>query len=180
MREWIWTMGELETLCGKSRLLRSGGPSGSGDRRSSRSTTGDGFDVTAEIRFTTICPRCCGRARVMFGGRGKTGCRRCLRVRYRSQCGDAKDRAHLAIARIEKRLITRRVRFCKPKGMLWRTFHRLCDRYDHHDAVLNAGLMRAVAILARRGSKRERSRSTISPIALWRQPKSIETDPCRH
>jgi hypothetical protein len=73
-----------------------------------------------------------------------------FRVRYRSQCGDAKDRAHLAIAKIEQRLITRRGRFYKPKGMLWRTFHRLCDRYDHHDAVLNAGLLRAVQRLGRR------------------------------
>jgi hypothetical protein len=48
-------------------------------------------------------------------------------VRYRSQCGGAKDRAHLAIAKIEQRLITRRGRFYKPQGMLWRTFHRLCD-----------------------------------------------------
>jgi hypothetical protein len=123
---------------------------------------GHGFDVAAEIRFTTtplnfgglrvwmICPRCNGRARVMFAGAAKIGCRRCLRVRYRSQCGDAKDRAHLAIAKIERRLITRRGRFYKPKGMLWRTFHRLCDRYDHHDAVLNAGLVRAVQRLGRR------------------------------
>jgi hypothetical protein len=56
----------------------------------------------------------------------------------------------LAIAKIEKRLITRRGRFYKPKGMLWRTFHRLCDRYDHHDAVLNAGLVRAVQRLTSR------------------------------
>jgi hypothetical protein len=119
--------------------------------------TGHGFDVTARIQFTTlhfggrrvwmICPRCSGRARVIFAGYGKIGCRRCLRVRYRSQCGDAKDRAHLAIAKIERRLITRRGRFSKPKGMLWRTFHRLCDRYDHHDAVLNAVLVRALARL---------------------------------
>ena len=40
-----------------------------------------------------------------------------LRIRYRSQCGDAKDRAHLAIAKIEKRLITRRGRFYKPKAI---------------------------------------------------------------
>ena len=92
--------------------------------------TGNGFDVTAQIRFTTtplyfggcrvwmICPRCSGRARVIFGGYGKIGCSRCLRVRYRSQCADAKDRAHLAIAKIEQRLITRRGRFYKPKGML--------------------------------------------------------------
>jgi hypothetical protein len=124
--------------------------------------TRHGFDVTAQIRFTTtplnfggcrvwmLCPRCAGRARVMFAGVGKIGCRRCLRVRYQSQCGDAKDRAHRAIAKIENRLITRRGRFYKPKGMLWRTFHRLCDRYDHHDAVLNAGLVRAVQRLGRR------------------------------
>jgi hypothetical protein len=124
--------------------------------------TRHGFDVTAKIRFTTtfvnfggcrvwmICPRCEARTRVMFAGLGKIGCRRCLRVRYRSQCGDAKDRAHLAIANIEKRLITRRGRFYKPKGMLWKTFHRLCDRYDHHDAVLNARLMLAVQRLGRR------------------------------
>ena len=124
--------------------------------------TRHGFDVTARIQFTTtplhfggcrvwmVCPRCNGRARVIFAGYGKIGCRRCLRVRYRSQCGDAKDRAHLAIAKIERRLITRRGRFYKPKGMLWRTFHRLCDRYDHHDAVLNAGLLRAVQRLGRR------------------------------
>ena len=124
--------------------------------------TRHGFDVTAQIRFTTtplnfggfrvwmLCPRCAGRARVMFAGVGKIGCRRCLRVRYRSRRGDAKDRAHLAIAKIEKRLITRRNRFYKPKGMLWRTFHRLCDRYNHHDAVLNAGLVRTVEALMRR------------------------------
>jgi hypothetical protein len=56
----------------------------------------------------------------------------------------------LAIAKVEHRLITRRGRFYKPKGMLWRTFHRLCDRYDHHNAVLNAGLVRVVERLMRR------------------------------
>jgi hypothetical protein len=54
------------------------------------------------------------------------------------------------VAKIERRLITQRGRFYKSKGMLWRTFHRLCDRYDHHDAVLNAGLVRAVQRLGRR------------------------------
>ena len=127
-----------------------------------RLPTRQGFDVTARIRFTTtplhfggcrvwmLCPRCDGRTRVMFAGHSKIGCRRCLRVRYRSQCGDGKDRAHLAIAKIERRLIARRGRYDKPKGMLWRTFHRLCDRYDHHDAGLNAGLLRAVQRLGRR------------------------------
>ena len=77
-----------------------------------------------------ICPRCSGRSRVMFAGRGKIGCRRCLRVRYRSQCGDAKDRAHWAIAKIEKRLITRPGRFYKPKAM-YRAF-------DDRDRVVKA------------------------------------------
>jgi hypothetical protein len=92
-----------------------------------KSPTGHGLDVTAKIRFTTthlhfggyrvrmICPRCDGHARAMFAGRGKIGCRRCHHVRYRSQCGDAQDRAHLAIAKIEQRLITRRGHFYNPK-----------------------------------------------------------------
>jgi hypothetical protein len=62
-------------------------------------------------RVWMICPRCSGRVPVMFAGRGKIGCRRCLRVRYRSKCADAQDRAHLAIAKIEQCLITRRGRF---------------------------------------------------------------------
>jgi hypothetical protein len=114
--------------------------------------TGHGIDVTARMQFTTtplhfggcrvwmVCPCCNGRVRVIFAGYGKIGCRRCRRVRYRSHCGDAKDRAHLAIAKIERRLITWRGRFYKPNGMLWSAFHRLCDRYDYHNAVLDAGL----------------------------------------
>jgi len=58
----------------------------------------------------------------------------------------AKDRAHLAIANIERRLITWRGRFYKPNGMLWSAFHRLCDRYDYH----NAGLVRVAARLMHR------------------------------
>ena len=54
-----------------------------------------------------------------------------------------------ANTKIEQRLITRRGRFYKPKGMLWRTFHRLCNRYDHHNAVLNAGLVQVVERLMR-------------------------------
>ena len=56
--------------------------------------TRHGFDVTAQIRFTTtplnvwmLCPRCAGRARVMFAVVGKIGCRRCLRVRYQCNVG---------------------------------------------------------------------------------------------
>jgi hypothetical protein len=58
---------------------------------------------------------------------------------------------HLAIAKLERRLITRRGRFYTPKGMLSRTFHRPRDRHDHHDAGLNAGLVRAVKRLGRAG-----------------------------
>jgi hypothetical protein len=163
-------LGKLETICGRSSSLRPGGLPGSGPHRRSsrgpsardeityparlrRDRSNSVHDHTPELwRVSRVdaLPRCARRARVMFAGVGKIGCRRCLRVRYRSQCADAKDRAHLAIAKIERRLITRRGRFYKPKGMLWRTFHRLCDRHDHHDAVLNAGLLRAVQRLGRR------------------------------
>ena len=155
---------------GSAAMVAVGELPGRGEpyRRSSRCRllemklpTGHGFDVTTRIQFTTtplhfggcrvwmICPRCNGRARVISPVTAKSAAG-AARVRYRSQCGDAKDRAHLAIAKIERRLITRRGRFYKPKGMLRRTFHRLCDRYDHHDAVLNAGLVRAVQRLRRR------------------------------
>ena len=170
-RQQIWTVGKLKTVCGRSSSLRRGGLPVRGEPHSRGSRWPSARDENAHrpwlrrnrsnsvhttplhfggCRVWMVCARCNGRARVIFAGYGKIGCRRCLRVRYRSQCGDAKDRAHLAIAKIERRLITRRNRFYKPKGMLWRTFHRLCDRYDHHDAVLNASLVRAVQRLGRR------------------------------
>jgi|SoiMethySBSTD1v2_1073268.scaffolds.fasta_scaffold5202963_1 hypothetical protein len=86
-----------------------------------------------------ICPRCSGRARVMFAGGDKIGCRGCLQVRYLSQSLSPRDRAHRALNKIEERLVLRRGWFYKPKGMLWRTFRRLCDRYDDHMARLVGG-----------------------------------------
>jgi len=49
-----------------------------------------------------------------------------------------------AAMRIEQRLDHAAGSLLQAKGMLWRTFHPPCDRYDHHNAVLNAGLVRAV------------------------------------
>ena len=101
-------------------------------------------------RLWFACPRCFQRCRVHFAGYGTIGCRRCLQLSYASQSESPRDRADRAIAKIERRLITRRGRFYKPKGMSWRTFHRLCDRHDHHSGVLNEGFVSLMLPLLRR------------------------------
>jgi hypothetical protein len=87
-------MGELETVCGAlARLDLADYPAETSLIAAARDgrvlemklPTRHGFDVTAQIRFTTsrlhfggcrvwmICPRCSGRARVIFAGVGKIG-----------------------------------------------------------------------------------------------------------
>jgi hypothetical protein len=90
----------------------------------------------------------------VFAGYGVIGCRRCLPISYASQSEGPRDRAHRAIAKIEGRLITRRGRFYKPKGMSWMAFHSMCDRYDRHDHALNVGAGRALQSFLRRYGER--------------------------
>lgn len=71
-----------------------------------------------------VCPNCAARCGRLFFAVGGIGCRRCLRVTYTSQRGDAIDRLNLRIAGLERRLtaVDRRHPDGRPRGMHRRTF----------------------------------------------------------
>jgi hypothetical protein len=68
---------------------------------------------------------------------------------YRSQFLSPTDRADRGIKTIEARLVYSEAdnMHYKPKWMRWRTFHRLCERLDAYEDVLNDRLIRGVARL---------------------------------
>ena len=75
--------------------------------------------------------------------------RRCRRVRYTSQSETKADRANRAMFKIVKRLDPKEQ--CndlpwKPKGMHWRTYNRLAERYQHYDAQWALEAMRRFGI----------------------------------
>jgi hypothetical protein len=154
------SMGRLDLAdVGDQLKGRKGAPNASFEMTCTRS---DGTSFSARVGFVTTplhfgghrlwfcCPRCRKRCSVLFGGRDVIGCRRCLRLSYASQSEAPRDRAHRAIAKIERRLISRRGHFYKPKGMSWRTFHRMCDRYDRHDQALNVGCIKSLQRISAR------------------------------
>jgi hypothetical protein len=78
------------------------------------------------------------------------------RVAYSSQFLTPMDRAHLGKERIKRRLIgdldpEEWDLPPKPKWMRWKTYHRLVERFDSYEAMLDAGaLSRAGKLLRRR------------------------------
>jgi hypothetical protein len=77
-------------------------------------------------------------------------------VAYSSQFMTLMDRAHLGKERIKRRLIGELDPEewdlpPKPKWMRWKTYHRLVERYDRYDAMLDAAsLSRASRLMRRR------------------------------
>ena len=91
-----------------------------------------------------LCPaRGCGRrvALLYLGGSGIFACRHCYELAYASQRETPDDRAARRADRIRDRLGWEAGILNdegeKPKGMHWRTFHRL---YAEHDNLVNASL----------------------------------------
>ena len=76
---------------------------------------------------------------------------------YRSQFMDRDNRAHHAQYRIRRHLCDRG-NFDpdewdlppKPKWMRWPTYHRLVERFERYEAVLDAGALSRVKRLLRR------------------------------
>ena len=78
------------------------------------------------------CPRCARLCRVLFGG-ARFRCRRCHGLSYSSQAETRADRATRGMFKIIKRLdptATVNDLPTKPKGMHWRTYEGLAERYD--------------------------------------------------
>lgn len=94
-----------------------------------------------------ICPaRGCGRRVAILYGGGIFACRHCYRLAYASAREDAGGRARRRAERIRERLGWEpgilNGQGPKPKGMRWRTFHRLIEE---HDRLVNRSL-HAVAL----------------------------------
>jgi len=92
-----------------------------------------------------FCCLGCGRlCRVLFGG-SLFRCRHCHKVRYSSQAETRADRATRAMFKIVHLLDpTAQINELpsKPKGMHWRTYERLAERYDGYDAEWGLEVMR--------------------------------------
>jgi hypothetical protein len=90
------------------------------------------------------CPGCADRCRILYGG-SRFRCRRCHRLSYSSQAEARADRATRAMFKIVTRLDPEEN--CndlprKPKGMHWRTYHRLAERYERYDSRWGLEAMR--------------------------------------
>lgn len=90
------------------------------------------------------CLRCGRRCLVLYGGL-RFRCRRCQRLSYQSQRGDAVDRAVLQIRKICEQLGTRfpdefDLLPPKPKHMHWRTYDRLAATHERYCRLYNVGI----------------------------------------
>lgn len=146
-------------VAGRIGVIRQG----DGMRLMYRTRTGAGawqdVDETVPLSWTATrfgghrpwfcCPRCGRRCRVLYGG-VRFRCRSCHNVRYASQSETKADRATRAMFKIVRRLDpTADCNFLppKPKGMHWRTYERLAQRYDAHDARWSAEAMRRFGLV---------------------------------
>ena len=94
------------------------------------------------------CPKCGRRCRILYGD-SRFRCRRCHRLSYSSQAESRADRATRAMFKIVRRLDPEED--CndlprKPKGMHWRTYDRLAERYEHYNAQWGMEAMRRFGI----------------------------------
>ena len=78
-------------------------------------------------RVWFLCPGCARRCRALFGG-ARFRCRRCHGVRYSSQAETKADRATRLYPKAEINELPP-----KPRGMHWRSYERLADRYQAYD-----------------------------------------------
>jgi hypothetical protein len=77
------------------------------------------------------------------------------RMAYATQFLSPTDRAHRGIKLTESRLVYSEAdnMHYKPKWMRWRTFHRLCERLDAYEDVLNDRMIRGLARLMAMGRR---------------------------
>ncbi|KAA0909831.1 hypothetical protein FLO80_19900 [Aquicoccus porphyridii] len=96
------------------------------------------------------CPaRGCGRrVAVLYGGR-IFACRHCYQLAYPSQREKSFERSQRRVEKIQERLgwsaDPELMYGQKPKGMHWRTYHRLVEEMEHWDRESGLGFMVYVA-----------------------------------
>jgi len=105
-----------------------------------------------------LCP-CCGHRVARLYGSTMFACRHCLRLNYRSQQANKRDRAtdrsfdlRRALGCDEGFLIRPAEFIRKPKGMHWRTFERKVEEIKHVDARALASAASMLGIIERKVS----------------------------
>ncbi|CEG55686.1 hypothetical protein [Legionella fallonii] len=96
-----------------------------------------------------ICPlKTCGRRVAILYGGPVFMCRHCLKLVYQSQRETIIDRAFRGARKIHKKFNwTDSLLDCledKPKGMHWRTFIKLCEKYEAYQRILLAEEQRII------------------------------------
>jgi hypothetical protein len=107
----------------------------------------------------------CGRRVIkLYGADRLFACRHCYRLAYTSQQESAHQRGGWKSQKIRMRLggsPTMLDEFPgKPKGMHWRTYHRLCGLHHAAEERSTIGLTQIVERLNRRSSRRRQRRGT--------------------
>jgi len=95
-------------------------------------------------RLWFCCPSCRSRCQMLYGS-WRIACLRCHGLRYLSQSETQSGRANRGMFKIVKRLDPKAT--CielppKPRGMHWRTYERLVDRYESYDNQWAISIMR--------------------------------------
>ena len=92
-------------------------------------------------RYWFTCPRCSKRVAVLYAPSRYFACRQCGGLGYATQKEGADDRASTRADKLRKRLGWQAGILNgdggKPKGMHWKTYHRL---RSHHDALVQVSL----------------------------------------
>jgi hypothetical protein len=103
-------------------------------------------------RYGFTCPiRGCGRrVALLYLGAAYLACRDCYRLTYRSQRESKEDRAARRADKIRHKLNWKRgilnSEGDKPKGMHWKTFHRLIKKHDDFVKQSLIGIMARLKI----------------------------------
>lgn len=125
-----------------------------------RSSDGSSSHIDETVRLTWTqppfggrrawfnCPGCHRLCHVLFGGI-RFRCRHCCRIRYRSQAETRTDRANRGMVKLVRRIdptadLNRLPP--KPRGMHWRTYKRLTERYDAYANLWGKEVMRKFGI----------------------------------
>lgn len=105
---------------------------------------GKPFPVARHERHWFLCPaRGCGRRVAILYSGALFACRQCHQLAYRSQRENCMDRATRRADRIRDKLGWPGgiLEGSKPKGMHWRTYHRLCNEHDAFIDTAMAGFI---------------------------------------